>query len=126
MDTFVARLILCFFSALPMREGLCVFRHCLYHSVSQPSVSPQTGEFYWDRDLRGTINSSFFWGYVLTQVIGGILARRYGAKWVLGIGALFLIGPTMFSPPASRLSPYALMAMRFIEGLGSVSFAIFF
>ena len=80
----------------------------------------QTGEFYWDRDLRGTINSSFFWGYVLTQVVGGMLAMKFGAKWVLGGGLTISIVCTFLSPAAARISPYALMAARFLNGVGSV------
>ena len=80
----------------------------------------QTGEFYWDRDLRGTINSSFFWGYVLTQVVGGMLAMKFGAKWVLGGGLTISIVCTFLSPAAARISPYALMAARFFNGVGSV------
>ena len=37
----------------------------------------KTGEFDWDRQLRGTLSSSFFWGYVATQFVGGWLAVKY-------------------------------------------------
>ena len=34
----------------------------------------------WDPVTAGLIQSSFFWGYLLTQVLGGVLATKYGGK----------------------------------------------
>ena len=48
------------------------------------------------------------------------MAHRFGAKWVIASGVLLLIAASFLSPSAARLSPYGLMAMRFIGGLGSV------
>ncbi|ODM94567.1 putative inorganic phosphate cotransporter [Orchesella cincta] len=55
--------------------------------------------FNWDERDQGLILGSFFWGYVITQVPGGILAQKFGAKWVISLGmmstaALSLILPT--------------------------------
>lgn len=35
----------------------------------------------WDNEsTRGLILSSFFWGYIITQLPGGWMAKRYGGK----------------------------------------------
>ena len=47
----------------------------LDHIILFDVLSLQTGEFDWGRELRGTLSSSFFWGYVLTQFVGGWIAQ---------------------------------------------------
>lgn len=56
----------------------------------------------WDETTRGIVLSSFFWGYVLMQLPGGLLAHWFGAKIVLltamtGSGTLNLLTPTFAS-----------------------------
>jgi MFS transporter, ACS family, solute carrier family 17 (sodium-dependent inorganic phosphate cotransporter), other len=43
-------------------------------------------EFGWSSTTQGLILSSFFVGYLTTQVLGGVLADRLGGKGVLGAG----------------------------------------
>ena len=38
----------------------------------------------WSETQRGFILSSFYIGYILTQIIGGLLSDRMGAKIVMG------------------------------------------
>ena len=50
-----------------------------------PSVSSELG---WSKTEVGSILSSFFWGYALTQILGGYLSDRFGAeKIILAVGA---------------------------------------
>ena len=44
------------------------------------------GEFYWSSVQQGYVLGGFSYGYVCTQFLGGILAERYGGKWVIGLG----------------------------------------
>ncbi|XP_016928173.3 putative inorganic phosphate cotransporter [Drosophila suzukii] len=44
------------------------------------STNPDFPEYDWDEMQRSYILSSFFWGYILTQFLGGWLCRRYGAR----------------------------------------------
>ncbi|KAF8789845.1 putative inorganic phosphate cotransporter like protein [Argiope bruennichi] len=47
------------------------------------------GEQYnWDSKAQGIILGSFFYGYILTQLPGGILSERFGGKWLYGGGCL--------------------------------------
>lgn len=65
------------------------------------------------------ILSSFFWGYVLTQVPGGILAERFGGKHILGLGILSTAILTLLTPFAIETGgSSALMFLRFLIGLG--------
>lgn len=37
-------------------------------------------ELQWNETARTTILSSFFWGYIVTQVYAGHIAEKYGGK----------------------------------------------
>ncbi|XP_077290054.1 putative inorganic phosphate cotransporter [Arctopsyche grandis] len=39
--------------------------------------------FPWERSTKDTILSSFFWGYIISQVPAGIIAERFGGKLLL-------------------------------------------
>lgn len=79
------------------------------------------GEFEWDEVQQGIILGSFFWGYVLTQLPGGIIAQRYGGKWPLGLGLLITAVFALLTPLAARTHVGFLIAARVIQGLGEVS-----
>ena len=68
----------------------------------------------------GLILSSFFYGYLLTNVPGGWLASKYGGKWVLGFGVLWGSILTLLTPIAATYSPYLLVVLRLLIGLGQV------
>ena len=40
----------------------------------------QEPEFQWTPETIGLVDSSFFWGYIITQVPGGFAAGRYPAN----------------------------------------------
>ncbi len=44
-----------------------------------------TGEFDWTSQQQGLVLGGFAYGYCATQLLGGILAERYGGKWIYGI-----------------------------------------
>lgn len=77
----------------------------------------QDGPFNWDETTQGYILGSFFYGYIVTQIPGGRLAEIFGGKWIFGIGVLITSVFTLLTPLAAKLSVYALIAVRVIEGL---------
>lgn len=79
------------------------------------------GQFVWDSTKQGYLLSSFFYGYVLTQIPFGILAKRYGSKYFLGVGMLINSLFGLLVPMSARFGYYYLMGVRFIQGLGEVS-----
>ncbi|RXG71786.1 putative inorganic phosphate cotransporter [Armadillidium vulgare] len=40
----------------------------------------RNGEFYWDEATQGLILGAFFWGYLLTNIPGGIMSEYFGGK----------------------------------------------
>jgi len=43
-------------------------------------LSFQKPEFDWTPSTIGLVDSSFFWGYLVTQIPGGYLASRFPAN----------------------------------------------
>jgi MFS family permease len=82
----------------------------------------QHGTFDWDEQTQGLILSSFFWGYVITHLPGGMLAEKFGGKYALGLGILSTAIFTLLTPLAANYGGASwLIAVRFFEGLGEVS-----
>ncbi|XP_052895472.1 putative inorganic phosphate cotransporter isoform X1 [Anopheles moucheti] len=77
------------------------------------------GEFDWDEELQGIILSSFYWGYVITHIPGGMLAEKFGGKWTLSLGILSTAFFTLITPWAVELGgSTALIVIRVMMGLG--------
>lgn len=77
------------------------------------------GEFKWSTATQGYILSSFFYGYVLTQIPFGMLAKRFGALGFLGWGMLLNSVFAFVVPIAARKGGvFWLCVIRFIQGLG--------
>ena len=63
------------------------------------------------------ILSSFYWGYICTQVLGGYLARVVGAKYLFAVGVGGTAALTLLNPVAARSSTELLIAVRILEGV---------
>lgn len=79
------------------------------------------GENIWDTDLQAYILSSFFYGYVVTQIPFGIMAKKYGSLYFLGVGMLINSVFGLLVPIAAQCGWGWLIVVRFIQGLGEVS-----
>uniref|UniRef100_A0A0A9GJ47 Major facilitator superfamily (MFS) profile domain-containing protein n=1 Tax=Arundo donax TaxID=35708 RepID=A0A0A9GJ47_ARUDO len=101
--------LLCFFS----------FLLCNMDRVNMSiAVLPMSSEFSWNPATVGLIQSSFFWGYLLTQILGGIWADRFGGKIVLGFGVVWWSIATVLTPLAAKIGLPCLLIMRAFMGIG--------
>lgn len=82
------------------------------------AILPMSKEFNWNSATVGLIQSSFFWGYLLTQIVGGIWADKIGGKLVLGFGVVWWSIATILTPVAARVSLPFLLMMRAFMGIG--------
>ena len=82
------------------------------------AIIPMADSYGWDLSTQGLVLSSFFIGYLLTQVAGGKLADRYGGKIVLGFGVLIWSLFTLVVPPAAALGITVLILARILMGMG--------
>ncbi|XP_045794427.1 ascorbate transporter, chloroplastic-like [Trifolium pratense] len=82
------------------------------------AILPMSQEFNWNSATVGLIQSSFFWGYLLTQILGGIWADKLGGKVVLGFGVVWWSMATILTPIAARIGLPYLLVMRAFMGIG--------
>lgn len=82
------------------------------------AIIPMAEQFGWSDTERGIVLSSFFVGYLITQVAGGALAARFGGKAVLGFGVLWWSLFTLLTPLSALASFPLLIATRILMGLG--------
>ncbi|KAL8590485.1 hypothetical protein ACOMHN_011698 [Nucella lapillus] len=61
-------------------------------------------EMNWDKTESGTVLSAFFWGYTMTQFLGGYLSDRIGGDVVLPIAACLWSLITFWTPQLAYLS----------------------
>lgn len=82
------------------------------------AILPMSKEFNWNSATVGLIQSSFFWGYLLTQIVGGIWADKIGGKLVLGFGVVWWSVATVLTPIAAQIGLPFLLVMRAFMGIG--------
>eukprot|EP00210_Caulerpa_lentillifera_P009228 g8797.t1 len=101
--------------------GLCfvAFMLCNMDRVNMSiSILPMAEQYGWDSQIKGIVQSSFFWGYLLTQVLGGIWADKFGGKRVLSFGVIWWSLATAMTPIAANLGLPVLLAARACMGIG--------
>ena len=72
--------------------------------------------------LAGIVLSSFFYGYLITQLPGGYLALKFGGKNLFGLGILSTAVFTLLTPVFARASVGLLVALRILIGLCEVCY----
>ncbi|KAJ4449609.1 hypothetical protein ANN_01012 [Periplaneta americana] len=109
-----------FFNVYALRVNLSVAIVAMttYKNVTlENGTTIVTRDFDWDSKMKGLLLSSFFYGYIITQIPGGWLAARIGGNRVYGIGIAVTAVFTILTPPLANISVYLFLAIRIIEGL---------
>ncbi|KAG4073805.1 hypothetical protein HA402_001029 [Bradysia odoriphaga] len=73
--------------------------------------------FNWTSTEQGLILSAFFYGYILTQLVGGYFGHKLGGNIVFGAGIFSTAVLTLLTPLAAKGGVYVLMAVRVVEGI---------
>jgi ACS family sodium-dependent inorganic phosphate cotransporter len=82
------------------------------------AIIPLAREKGYDEAATGLILSSFLWGYIGPQMLGGWLADRFGGKRVLMAAVVVWSLGTLLTPPSAAISFGALLLVRSLLGLG--------
>ncbi|KAK8381082.1 hypothetical protein O3P69_008167 [Scylla paramamosain] len=77
----------------------------------------QEGELEWSESVQGFVLGSFFYGYAITQIVGGRAAEVYGVRWVFGSCILAGGVSALLSPIAARTHYGLLITVRFLQGM---------
>ncbi|KAF5270265.1 hypothetical protein FQA39_LY18881 [Lamprigera yunnana] len=89
-------------------------------AMTDPTINPGFKTYDWHDE--SVILSSFFWGYILPQVIAGQVSTKYGARWFL-VGTMAVCSLfTVLIPWMADLGSWGVMICRILQGgpLGSV------
>lgn len=74
--------------------------------------------FQWSQEMQGIILSSFYWGYVLAHLPGGLLAQKYGGKYILAFGIFFSGVLSLLIPVCVDYGgAHSLIAIRMLMGI---------
>ncbi|XP_044272566.1 sialin-like isoform X2 [Tribolium madens] len=91
-------------------------------SLANTSSVTNSDKLYpWTSTQQGLILSSFYWGYVITHIPGGMIAERFGGKYSLGLGILCTAIFTFITPFVIYAADGHwgwVVFVRVIEGLG--------
>ncbi|XP_069690986.1 sialin-like [Periplaneta americana] len=98
---------------------VCPSPHINENLTYSTSAYNQTGEFSWDEETQGHVLSAYYYGYVITQLIGGRLSEIFGGKMVYGPGIAFSGILCLFTPVAARANFYAFIIVRVLTGAAS-------
>lgn len=75
-------------------------------------------DFDWTVKEQGYILSSFFCGYIATQIPGGYWAMKYGGRRVFGAGLFFASVASIFTPLlGNTCGYYGIIFARFLCGI---------
>lgn len=95
----------------------------MHHNQSKHHHHPAHVDSWstWSTDMESAIDSSFFWGYLVTQIPGGFLASFFPANRIFGAAIVGSAFCNMFIPLCIYLNPIILIIVRVIQGLVEVS-----
>uniref|UniRef100_A0A6P4FJU2 Sialin isoform X2 n=1 Tax=Drosophila rhopaloa TaxID=1041015 RepID=A0A6P4FJU2_DRORH len=95
------------------------------HAICEPDeddaapVSREGGSYEWSEEKQGLILASFYIGYIVTHLPGGVLADKFGGKWTLSLGIFLTAIFTLITPMCIVYGGSdALIVLRVLMGLG--------
>ncbi|XP_020296861.1 vesicular glutamate transporter 1-like [Pseudomyrmex gracilis] len=77
----------------------------------------KTFKFNWTVGMESALDSSFFWGYLVTQVPGGFLASLYPANKIFGTAIAISAFLNLLVPGALKVDPIVDMCVQVLKGL---------
>ncbi|XP_021912417.1 probable anion transporter 6, chloroplastic [Carica papaya] len=83
------------------------------------AIIPMSHQFGWNSSVAGLVQSSFFWGYALSQLPGGWLAKIFGGRKVLEIGVLIWSLATALVPVLAGFMPGLILARIMVGTISS-------
>ncbi|XP_019609053.1 voltage-gated purine nucleotide uniporter SLC17A9 [Rhinolophus sinicus] len=104
--------------------GTCLL-YCARVSMPICTVS-MSQDFGWNKKEAGIVLSSFFWGYCLTQIVGGHLGDRIGGEKVILLSASAWGFITAATPLLAHLGSAQLVFMTFSRILTGLLQGVYF
>lgn len=81
-------------------------------------TNPDFPDYNWGEKEKSLVLSSFFWGYILTQIPGGQLAKKFGGKIMLLVSITLCSLLNLLTPKLAAWGDWpAVVCLRVIQGL---------
>ncbi|MFH4980167.1 hypothetical protein AB6A40_006876 [Gnathostoma spinigerum] len=74
------------------------------------------GNLPWTKQDQGYVLSSYFWGYVSSQILSGYLAGKFGGRLIFGLSTFFGSIVTLASPFVASTNIHIFVILRGILG----------
>jgi len=76
-------------------------------------------------NTQGLVLGAFFYGYAMTNIVGGLLAQQLGGKLLMLVGVFWTAVLTLLTPVLTTVGGFgAIFTIRLLEGIGEVSLAV--
>ncbi|KAL1518097.1 hypothetical protein ABEB36_001772 [Hypothenemus hampei] len=96
----------------------CSYNGGNYTISNEQDHSFKNGTKYkWDSKLQGIILGAYFWGFVISNIPGAVIAERYGSRKSVAISFALSAVLTLLSPFWASVHPYLLIGSRMLIGL---------
>lgn len=92
----------------------------MINNFTDPFGNNHTQQFYWSPTELGFMESSFFYGYAITQIPGGMLAAKYAPNMLFGFSIFIAAVLNLFLALALNAHPYTdiiVIAIQICQGL---------
>ena len=70
--------------------------------------------------MQGIVLGAYYYGYILTNAMGGQLADLLGARWLVGASVMSSGILTLVIPVCAQWSVYSVIVVRVLTGLVQV------
>ncbi|KAI4454412.1 solute carrier family 17 [Holotrichia oblita] len=77
------------------------------------------GTLQWSADIQSYVLASFYWAYIVSQVVGGLATQKLGTKRVFGYAQLATAICSLSIPWASETHYAIVIVLRSIQGFAS-------
>jgi len=94
-----------------------VVNACPERNSGNETLMNEDGPFTWTSIDQGLALGSYFYGYVVGQIPGAWLARKYGLRYVAGIAFIITSVLTLLTPVTAWFNFELLVALRILIGL---------
>ncbi|GAB0099993.1 MFS domain-containing protein [Sergentomyia squamirostris] len=108
--------LFCFYSLRVIVSIAIVAMTKKFNTTSEDGTVIEDQHFDWDSKLQGYILSSFYYGYITTQLLGGFLGSRFGGTLVIGIGIGFSAILALLTPLAAKVHYGLFITVRVLQG----------
>lgn len=116
--SFYNRIFLGFIISFGMRCNMGMAKLVMKNTTEGEN---NTVKFNWTVGMESALDSSFFWGYLVTQVPGGFVASLYPANRIFGTAIAISSFLNLLVPGALKVDPIVDMGVQVLKGLVEVN-----